>query len=123
MTTAPDDDGYRDVTVTLTSYPDRVTAAVLAAIVEQAGVRVIDLLPGDHVTMPGARKPATFVASTAHPLWPHLQLVVWRLPAGHSAGDWSHDALDLRQVAGTRVPSTHGERQSRLRDALMGGAA
>lgn len=121
MTTTPDDDGHSDVTVT--SYPDRVTVAVLAAIVEQAGVHVIDLLPGDLVTMPGARKPATFVASTAHPLWPHLHLVVWRLPAGHPAGDWSHDALDPRQVVGTRVPSTHGERQARLRHALLGGAA
>lgn len=81
---------------------------------------VSNLIPGDLVTM--ADQSATFVARTQHPIWNHLQLVVWRMPAGHPVGDWSHDALDARQDVGEVAPATHEQRVNRLRAALLGGA-
>lgn len=60
---------------------------------------------------------AVYVTQAQHPIWPHLQLVVWRLVDG----TWSHDVLDSRQFVGTVAPSTAGERQKRLKAALLGG--
>lgn len=100
-------------------------AALMAGVLEQAGATVMDLQPGDLVTLPGPHGliSSTFVAQTAHPIWPHLRLVVWRTdPELRLPGDWSHDALDPRQVVGTVTPSTSAERAERLRAALLGGA-
>lgn len=82
--------------------------------------RVVDLIPGDEVTIFGGSS-AVFVARTDHPIWPNLQLVVWRLPKGHPIGEWSHDALSPVQEVGDVTRSTPDERQARLRAALLGG--
>lgn len=81
---------------------------------------VINLTPGDAVPMPLGGE-ATFIAQTAHPIWPYLQLVVWRMPEGHAGGDWSHDALSPVQDVGEALPATTVQRQDRLRIALLGG--
>lgn len=78
-------------------------------------VRVCDLLPGDEVHLPPDAS-AVFIAQTQHPLWPQLQLVIWRL----ADGSWSHDALDFHQQVGTRTPSSYADRMARLRTALLG---
>lgn len=104
----------------MTGQPD--FAALMADVVAQTGVTVMDLQPGDLVNH-GAHS-ATFVAQTSHPIWPHLRLVIWRVPESLGLpGNWSHDALDRRQVVGTVRPATHFERQERLRAALLGGDA
>jgi hypothetical protein len=79
---------------------------------------VMELLPGDEVSVvaPEGAKTAVFVAETAHPLWPSLRLVVWRL----DSGEWSHDALSALQEVGTVRPSSSAERVERLRAALLG---
>lgn len=76
--------------------------------------RIYELTPGDLVT--NADMSAVFVARTEHPIWPHLQLVIWRM----DGGSWSHDALDARQDVGLIRLATAEERASRLRDALRG---
>lgn len=78
--------------------------------------RVCDLKPGDEVSNAGMS--AVFVAATQHPIWPSLQLVVWRMPDGNG---WSHDALNTQQEIGTVTPSTPEERMVRLRKALLEG--
>lgn len=78
-----------------------------------------DLLPGDLVTLSVTDLSAVFIARTEHPLWPHLQLVIWKM----SDGSWSHDALFAQQEIGTIAPSTSDERKARLRRALWGGRA
>jgi len=84
-------------------------------------VRLADLEPGDIVSLPGSPATGVFVARAKHPLWPALDLVVWRL----SDGTWSHDALDPLQDVGQAQPSTPERRQQVLRDALrrQGGIA
>lgn len=77
-------------------------------------VRVIDLLPGDVVELAG--KSAVFVARTTHPIWPTLELVIWRL----ERNTWSHDALSPLQVVGDCVAADPETRQARLRAALLG---
>jgi hypothetical protein len=76
--------------------------------------RIEELMPGNLVTSIG--RSATFVSRCTHPLWPHLQLVIWRM----DDGTWSHDALDHRQEVGQVEPSTFTERQKRLKAALLG---
>lgn len=94
-------------------------AALLADVVAQTGIRVESLRPGDLVNQGHIK--ATFVAQTEHPLWPHLRLVIWRVPESLGLpGNWSHDALDARQVVGTVVPTQPHERVKRLRAALLG---
>ena len=75
--------------------------------------RVRELTPGDLVLLGG--RAATFVAETAHPLWPKLRLVVWRL----RGGEWSHDALGLDQEVGDVEPGGAEDRERRLREALL----
>lgn len=86
---------------------------------------VSELQPGDLVRLPTPAhigpSEATFIASTVHPIWAHLQLVVWRMPEG-SPIEWSHDALDARQDVGDAIPATPDERSDRLRAALTGGS-
>lgn len=77
--------------------------------------RIEELLPGNLVTAEFGRS-ATFVARCTHPLWPHLQLVTWKM----DDGTWSHDALDHRQEVGDVEPSTFAQRQERLKAALLG---
>lgn len=97
-------------------------AAVMADVLTQAGMTVMDLQPGDLVNH--GPHSATFVAQTRHPIWPHLQLVIWRVPESLGLpGNWSHDALDPRQVVGTAKLSTPAERAERLREALLGGGS
>lgn len=76
---------------------------------------VADLASGMRVRVPGETDAATFVQRAPHPLWPHLQLVVWRLPGGA----WSHDALHAAQEVGEVLPSTAEERTQALRRALL----
>lgn len=93
---------------------------LMAAVLEQAGVTVLELQPGDLVNL--GPHSATFVAQTSHPIWPHLRFVIWRVPESLGLpGNWSHDALDPRQVVGTVTPSTPAERADRVREALLGG--
>lgn len=77
--------------------------------------RVIDLLPGDIVTTDSTS--ATYIAQTRHPLWNHLQLVIWRM----ADGSWSHDALSPAQDVGEALPSSPYEREQQLRKVLLGG--
>lgn len=77
--------------------------------------RVDELTPGDLVI--NAAMSATFVARADHPLYPDLQLVVWKM----SDGGWIHDALSARQDVGSIFGSTPAERVQRLRAALLGG--
>lgn len=93
---------------------------LLADVIAETGATVMELHPGDLVNQGHVQ--STFVAQTVHPLWPHLRLVVWRVPESLGLpGNWSHDALDPRQVVGTVVPATPYERTERLRAALLGG--
>jgi hypothetical protein len=78
---------------------------------------VAELIPGDLVTQAGTS--AIFIARSTHPLWPNLQLVVWRL----DDGSWSHDALDARQDVGDVEPAGDESRTARLRAALLGEGA
>jgi hypothetical protein len=74
-----------------------------------------ELQPGDLVEHSGMR--AVYVAQCRHPIWPHLQLVIWRL---HD-GSWSHDALDACQEVGQVMQATSAERRTQLRQALIPG--
>lgn len=76
--------------------------------------RVIDLQPGDLVTL-GDRS-AVFIVQAEHPLWPVLQLVVWRLDDGTA----SFDALSSIQEVGDVAPATRAERYDRLVEAVRG---
>lgn len=85
-------------------------------------MKVMDVVPGMQVELLGSPEPATFVASCPHPLYQGLLLVVWRMPEGHGAGDWSHDALSpVMDLPQTVLPSTLEERSANLRAALLGG--
>ena len=77
--------------------------------------RVSELQPGDEVHNFGEY--AVFVQRCQHPIWPSMQLVIWKMPDG----TWSHDALDAWQEVGTPVESTVEDRMTRLRAALLGG--
>ena len=79
---------------------------------------VAELTPGDVVKVGYPQTQGTFIARTRHPLWPHLELVIWRL----SDGSWSHDALDIRQDIGQVQPSDIFSRKAQLQRALLGGA-
>lgn len=79
---------------------------------------VEELMPGDRVVH--AEDSAIFVARTTHPIWPHLQLVVWRM----EDRSWSHDALSAHQeIFGTVEQASADERMLRLRRALLGGGS
>jgi uncharacterized protein (DUF779 family) len=78
---------------------------------------VAELVPGDLVV--NTHRSAVFIARTQHPLWPHLQLVIWHL---HEPGyEWSLDALDARQEVGDITPASDEDRAMRLRSALLIG--
>jgi len=78
----------------------------------------MDLTPGDRVALGGQL--ATFVAAvSSHPLWPHLNMVIWKVDGETSEAEdrWSHDALDPRQDVGDPVPGV--DREQSLRQALL----
>ena len=75
-------------------------------------VAVAQLLPGDEIHQLGMS--AVYIAQTAHPLYPGLQLVIWRM----SDGTWSHDALSAAQVVGMAADRSYDARHGRLREAL-----
>jgi hypothetical protein len=86
--------------------------------------RVCDLIPGQRVT--GFGQSAIFVARTDHPLYPGLQLVIWRMEGGgwpDTEAGWSLDPLDARQEVGEAQASTAEERTANLRAAILGEAA
>ena len=74
---------------------------------------VAHLRPGDQTTH--ATGTATYITQTQHPIWPRLQLVIWRM----NDGTWSHDALSPAQEVGCLTPSTRAERWTRLQAALL----
>lgn len=76
---------------------------------------VAGMTPGDRVSIPGGEGAATFVQRAPHPLYPHLCLVVWRMPDG----SWSHDALAAAQDVGEVLPATPDGRRQALRQALL----
>lgn len=78
-------------------------------------IKVSELEPGAVVRL--GNRSATFVVRTVHPIWPALQLVVWKL----DDGTWSHDALDAEQYVGDAVPSDEETRLTNLRTALLVG--
>jgi hypothetical protein len=79
--------------------------------------QVSELTPGDLVTLPSHTGPrsAVYVTQAQHPIWPNLQLVIWRL---HD-GSWSLDALDTNQDVGPVTLSTWQDLAARLRQALL----
>ncbi|HVL49905.1 MAG TPA: hypothetical protein VM754_00185 [Actinomycetota bacterium] len=78
-------------------------------------MKVRQLIPGDVILDPTGGPSATFVAQTRHPLWTHLQLVVWR-----KGPDWYLDALDAHQDVGDPEPMDLVSRLEALRFALLG---
>jgi hypothetical protein len=76
------------------------------------GARVIDLRPGDEVRLSGVQ--AVYIGRTAHPLWPALELVVWRM----GDGSVSFDALNAVQEIGEMLMVSRPQRLERLRKAL-----
>lgn len=76
---------------------------------------VYALVPGDIVATDD--RSGTFITATQHPLWPHLQLVIWRM----DDGSWSHDALSAHQDVGTVQPADLFSRKAQLQRALLGG--
>jgi hypothetical protein len=77
---------------------------------------VNQLTPGDIVTLSGMS--ATFITCTPHPLWPHLELVIWC----DADGEWHHDALMATQEVGHVQPATPDDRRRALRDAFTAKA-
>lgn len=75
---------------------------------------VAQLRPGDYVTIDDTS--ATYITQTQHPMWPNLQLVIWRM----GDGSWSHDALSPQQDVGEAVVSTEAVRLQRLRSLFLG---
>jgi hypothetical protein len=83
-------------------------------------VRVLDLIPGDVVSLPLADLQAVFVGVVVpHPLHPTLALVIWRAGNPYGArGKWYHDALSLDQIVGNTWPTSDNDRTKALRWAL-----
>jgi hypothetical protein len=73
---------------------------------------VAELIPGDLVE--GLTGAATFVGQLPHPLYPGLQMVIWRMPDR----SWSHDALSPAQFVGEALPANYIDRRQRLKAAL-----
>lgn len=76
---------------------------------------VRELVPGFVVVLDD--RSATYITQTQHPIWPQLQLVIWRL----ANGSFSLDALSPHQHVGDVVPSTREQREQQLRGALLAG--
>lgn len=78
--------------------------------------RVRNLLPGDRVTL--GDQTAVFACRMPHPIWPTMQLVVWRL----ADGEWSLDALGEDQEVGAVAASSRAQRQARLLSVFTGAS-
>lgn len=76
---------------------------------------VAELIPGNIIDVGDKR--GTFIAHTKHPIWPSLQLVIWKM----SDDTWSFDALSLNQDVGHLSPTSNKPKhnQARLRRALL----
>lgn len=77
---------------------------------------VSELIPGDKIQIMD-KLSAVFISQTTHPIWPHLQLVIWRL----SDWSWAHDALDSRQYIGEVDRLDPVQTTERLKEWLLGG--
>lgn len=79
---------------------------------------VIHLTPGDRIPAPldHGERLATYISQTRHPIWPNLQLVIWRMPDGSLC----LDALSPAQDVGTVVPASAEDRARALEAALLG---
>lgn len=78
--------------------------------------KVAGLLPGERITL--GTTSAIYIAQTAHPVYPGLQLVLWRM----DDGTWHHDALNALQDVGEPEPATPEEREENLRRLWTGSA-
>jgi hypothetical protein len=78
---------------------------------------VRELAPGDVVDQAGMI--ATFISSTAHPLYPGLRIVTWRM----QDGSLSLDALSPFQYVGEARRTNEQLRQDALRRALQPGSS
>jgi hypothetical protein len=84
-------------------------------------VRVRDLRPGmtwAEAGINGQHERWVYIAQAPHPLYPGLQLVIWRDAVSRR---WSHDALSPHQViyGGSPLPLDQAERELSLRTALL----
>jgi hypothetical protein len=81
--------------------------------------QVRDLIPGDCVTIQTGDS-ATFLCQTRHPIWPHLQLVIWWVDDMEGKEPfWSFDALDERQEIGQIREATPADRSQQLARILL----
>ncbi len=79
-------------------------------------MKLMALLPGDKVELPGTSRWAIYVGRVIpHPIYPTLALVIWRL----DDGTWSHDALDPQQDVGNVTTRSNDKRQANLRWAFF----
>lgn len=61
-------------------------------------MKISEIKPGMQFKVPGLAQPAMVVAiQPEHPVWPHLSLVIWKMPDGFGVGgkqmEFSFDAL------------------------------
>jgi hypothetical protein len=82
---------------------------------------VQDLVPGDQLIMPIHQARATFIQRARHPIWSHLELVIWRIQyfSPEADDEWMHDALHPHQEIGEVEPMSFLDRQENLRRALL----
>lgn len=93
-------------------------------------MKVIEMIPGMefHRPMPMDNSGSTglvesiFVAQTQHPLYPALQLVVWKFIHHPFGLEWSHDALSPMQDVGYPEPFSQDRLLANLRKALVPNA-
>ena len=88
-------------------------------------MKVYELVPG-MTFKPAVGDTAVFIQRAPHPLWPNLQLVIWRMYGSGPSGDadapwWSHDALSAEQDVGDPDWSAPAPATA-LRTALLDGA-
>lgn len=83
--------------------------------------RVRDLIPGDLVTLPATGDSAVFLCQTKHPIWPHLQLVIWWVNEGmmNAEAFWSFDALLADQEIGVIQEANPADRHQQLLKILL----
>lgn len=78
-------------------------------------MKVKDLMPGLRIHQ--GSQSAVFIATTPHPLYLSLKLVIWKM----DDGEWSLDALSAEQYIGEAEPASGPERRANLERALLGG--
>ena len=80
-------------------------------------VRIRDLKPGALVSTPGQEKMVFVGIVESHPIWPSLQLVIWRERFGNR--DWSHDCLDANMELPFDSHVSQEDCERRLRETLL----